>query len=93
MMSGIEPPDFFQKFSISILIYPGRFCKDSFPGTPIQDWGFFYGQMSNKTKETSQNSKKTGVKLMLKIMANENMDDWGVSSSVIDETVRAVKKF
>jgi hypothetical protein len=30
---------------------------------------------------------------MLKIMANENMDEWKTSPGVIDETVRAAKKF
>ncbi|MCD4697868.1 MAG: hypothetical protein K8S16_16705 [Bacteroidales bacterium] len=29
----------------------------------------------------------------LKIMANENMDEWQSSVAVIDETVRAVKRF
>jgi len=31
--------------------------------------------------------------LMLKIMANENMDDWKATPQVIDETVRVTKKF
>jgi phosphatidylserine/phosphatidylglycerophosphate/cardiolipin synthase-like enzyme len=30
---------------------------------------------------------------MLKIMANENMDDWKLGPKVIDETVRVTKKF
>ena len=30
---------------------------------------------------------------MIKIMANENMDEWKTSPGVIDETVRTVKKF
>ena len=31
--------------------------------------------------------------MMLKIMANENMEEWGASARVIDETVRVTKKF
>ncbi len=31
--------------------------------------------------------------LMLKIMANENMDDWKATPQVIDETVRVTKRF
>ena len=30
---------------------------------------------------------------MLKIMANENMDEWKTNPAVIDETVKAAKKF
>lgn len=30
---------------------------------------------------------------MLKIMANENMDEWATSTEVIDETIKAVKTF
>ena len=31
--------------------------------------------------------------MMLKIMANENMDDWKMSTSVINETVSAAKEY
>jgi len=30
---------------------------------------------------------------MIKIMANENMDDWKATPQVIDETVRVTKQF
>jgi hypothetical protein len=31
--------------------------------------------------------------LMLKIMANENMEEWQSSPAIVDETVRAVRNF
>jgi len=37
--------------------------------------------------------KDISDELMLKIMANENMEEWQSSVAVIDETVRAVRKF
>ena len=37
--------------------------------------------------------KSLGDATMLKIMANENMDEWKTSPGVIDETVRATRKF
>ena len=37
--------------------------------------------------------KDLSDELMLKIMANENMEEWQSSVAVIDETVRAVRKF
>jgi len=37
--------------------------------------------------------KDLSDELMLKIMANENMEEWQSSVAVIDETVRATRKF
>lgn len=37
--------------------------------------------------------KDLSDELMLKIMANENMDEWGTSTSIVDETVKATRKF
>lgn len=43
--------------------------------------------------EVEEPIKDLSDELMLKIMANENMDEWQSSVAVIDETVRATVKF
>jgi len=37
--------------------------------------------------------KPLSDELMLKIMANENMEEWSTSTSIVDETIRATRKF
>jgi len=45
------------------------------------------------TDEVDIPVKELNESTMLKIMANENMDDWKATPQVIDETVRVTKKF
>lgn len=45
------------------------------------------------TDEVDIPVKELSDALMIKIMANENMDDWKATPQVIDETVRVTKRF
>ncbi len=50
-------------------------------------------EVMKPTDEVDIPVKELTDALMLKIMANENMDDWKATPQVIDETVRVTKRF
>jgi hypothetical protein len=50
-------------------------------------------EVMKPTDEVDIPVKELTDALMLKIMANENMDDWKATPQVIDETVRVTKQF
>ena len=50
-------------------------------------------EVMKPTDEVDIPVKELTDALMLKIMANENMDDWKAAPQVIDETVRVTKRF